>query len=235
MPVFQLRCLALLLLVFVLAGCATRPPSIDNTLRASQIDSRLHQQHQAQLAQISMFQLTGQVAFFDDAEGNRDSGRYSWNHGKDTTSFRLFHQLGGTLARIEQDLSESRFIDRQGNVYRGDDLTTLLWQHTGMIIPFELLQSAILGQQPDVRLSQQLWYPDGTLAYYQASYPTWSGGEERWQVLLGDYQLVTTNGTSVLLPHFIEAKQNQLRVRMTVSRWRDVQQLSQTSDHGVAD
>lgn len=234
MSVSQLRCFSLILLVFVLAGCAARPPSIDNTLRASQIDPRLHQQHQSQLAQINAFQVTGQVAFFDDAEGNRDAGRYSWNQGATTTSFRLFHQLGGTLARIEQDPNESRFIDRQGNVYRGDDLTTLLWQHTGMIIPFELLQSAILGQQPDVRLSQQLWYPDGTLAYYQASYPTWTGRDERWQVLLGDYQLVTTNGASVLLPHFIEATQNQLRVRLTVSRWRDVQQVSPPVTHEVA-
>lgn len=228
-----LRVFSIFLLTLALFGCSARPPSIENTLRSHQIDQRLHQAHQEDIAQINGYQITGQVAFFNDADGSRDAGRYSWNHNETTTSFRLFHHLSGTLARIEQDENESRFIDRHGNVFRGNDLTTLLWQHTGMVIPFELLQSAILGQQPDqqhqVRLSQRLWYPDGTLAHYQASYPTWTGGEERWQVLLGDYQLVSTNTNSVLLPHFIEATQDQLRVRLTISRWRDVSRADVTS------
>lgn len=221
-----LRILSIFLFALLLLGCSARPPNIDNTLRSHQIDQALHQAHQRQLESVIGYQITGQVAFFNDADGSRDAGRYSWNQSETTTSFRLFHHLSGTLARIEQDADESRFIDRQGNVYRGDDLTTLLWQHTGMIIPFELLQSAVLGQQPQARLSQRLWYPDGTLAHYQASYPTWTGGEERWQILLGDYLLVTTNTDSVLLPHFIEATQNKMRVRLTISRWRDVTRSS---------
>ena len=89
-----------------------------------------------------------------------------------------------------------------------------------MVIPFSLLNQAITGAEPNARLRQKRWYANGALATYEAVF---SGvfTEERWLLELGDYRSVPFVGDQqLLLPHRIEASQNNIRVHLRINRWR---------------
>lgn len=235
MHIFSLlRIIAVLALLTLLSACASTPAIDGETLSERQVNRQLVQQQQAALATISGFHLQGSVAFFDDAAGNRDAARFNWQRQGEQLNFRLFHQLGGTLARIEQypvmdgqqQYWVSRFINRAGESYESDDLNFLLYQHTGMMIPFSLLNQAITGAQPSVPVRAQRWYENGTIALYSAELAAHANAPstqtQRWQLQFGDYRLLTVANQSMWLPYRIEASQGNMRVNIRVSRWQPV-------------
>ncbi|RUO38699.1 outer membrane lipoprotein LolB [Aliidiomarina shirensis] len=215
LQLFSIFCMSIFL-----TACATRPAIDGDTYTARQIDTNLIEQQQQSLAQLEQFGLQGNVAFFDDAADVRDAARFNWNKTPDATNFRLYHQLAGTLARLEQSENLSVLIDRDGNRYEGSDLNVLLLQHTGMVIPFSLLNQAITGAEPDARLRQKRWYANGALATYEAEFTLGAWAEERWVLEFGDYRSVPYADQPLLLPHRIEASRNNIRVHLRISRWR---------------
>lgn len=215
---FQLFFVAMACLI--LTACATRPAIDGDTYTARQVNSDLVQTQQLSLAQLNEFGLQGSVAFFDDAADVRDAARFNWDKSPDETTFRLYHQLGGTLARLQQTKSISVLIDRDGNRYEGSDLNLLLLQHTGMVIPFSLLNQAITGAEPDARLRQTRWYANGALATYEAEFTLGAWAQQRWLLEFGDYRHVPYGNQPLLLPHRIEASRDNIRVHLRVSRWR---------------
>ena len=228
---FKAKLMAAFTLVFAclfLSACVS-PPAIDGeTFTARQLDSELIEIQEQSLAQLSEFGLLGSVAFFDDAEGIRDAARFNWNKTEQETHFRLYHQIGGTLARLQQTDELSVLIDRSGNRYEGSDLNLLLLQHTGMAIPFSLLNQAITGAEPNARLRQKRWYANGALATYEAEFRLGTWATERWLLALGDYRSVTFAGQQFLLPHRIEASRDNFRVHLRISRWRPEASLPRT-------
>lgn len=221
-----------------LSACASRPAIDGDTLSERQVSSTLVQQHQANLEQVRGFSIQGSVAFFNDSENSRDAARFNWQRTADLLNFRLYHQLGGTLARIEQEaiaqpagyfVTLSTFINRDGDRFVSTDLNWLLYQHTGMAIPFTLLNQAITGVQPDLSVRQQRWYPNGAIAMYNADVSQWQQagftsqahfGNELWQLQFGDYRLVVAGDGNLLLPHRIEASRDEFRVNIRINRWQ---------------
>lgn len=233
----KLALLVLCSMVFI-SACASRPAIDGDTLSERQVSSALVQQHQASLTQVQGFSIQGSVAFFNDIDNSRDAARFNWQREEELLNFRLYHQLGGTLARIEQEVMEltssnpvivSTFINRDGDRFESTDLNWLLYQHTGMAIPFTLLNQAITGVQPNLPVRQQRWYPNGTIAMYNADLSQWhlAGltsqvhfANELWQLQFGDYRLVAAGDGNLLLPHRIEATRDEFRVNIRINRWR---------------
>lgn len=220
-PKIEYRTLFLIIMAsIVLTACATRPAIDGDTYTARQVNSDLVAAQQQSLAQFNNFGLQGSVAFFDDAADIRDAARFNWNKTAEETNFRLYHQLGGTLARLQQTESIGVLIDREGNRYEGSDLNVLLLQHTGMVIPFSLLNQAITGAEPDARLRETRWYANGALATYEAEFTLGAWAQQRWLLELGDYRSVPLGNQQLLLPHRIEASRDNIRVHLRISRWR---------------
>ncbi|WP_194755946.1 outer membrane lipoprotein LolB [Aliidiomarina indica] len=208
----------LALCIAFLSACATTPPATDTAEPAR------HADHQAWLSQIVFWNIQGNVAFFNDADGERDAARYTWRqqHTPEATSFRLYHPLRGTLARLEQNEAGGVFTNLEGETFNAEHIDELLYTHTGMPIPFRLMSEAIIGLEPGVSIANRRWYENGALASYSADISQSSWNQQVWQVALSDYRVVVHNGRSFTMPHMIEATQYPLRIRFQISQWREV-------------
>lgn len=208
----------LALIILLLTGCATAPsPTVG-------AEPQTHAQHQTKLTQIQFWSIQGNLAFFNDASQQRDAARYTWQQRDvpNETIFRLHHPLRGTLARIEQDSSGSRLMNQRGEIFQAEHIDALLYQQSGMVIPFQLIAMAVTGRQPPLPLANRQWYEDGTLASYTADATVVSWDPQVWHIELSDYRPVIHEGRSFVLPHLIEASQSPIRVRLSISQWREL-------------
>lgn len=212
------RLLGIGLFISFLSACASTPQTSDT------VAPERHADHQAWLSEIVFWNIQGNIAFFNDADGERDAARYTWRqqHTPETTSFRLYHPLRGTLARLEQNDSGGVFTNLQGETFNAEHIDELLYTHTGMPIPFHLMSEAIIGLEPQVSIANRRWFENGALASYTADIGQSPWNQQVWQVELSDYRVVVHNGRSFTMPHMIEASQYPLRIRFQVSQWREV-------------
>lgn len=212
------RFLLVMVSLLSISGCTLTPPP------TATAEPPEHARHQAWLAQIHFWNIQGNVAFFNDADQQRDAARYTWRQQSSPaeTTFRLYHPLRGTLARLEQAPDGSTFTNQQGEAFHAENIDALLYQHTGMAIPFRLLTEGITGLEPALPTANREWYEDGTLARYTADATVFDWDPQVWQVHLSDYRVVVHEGRSFVLPHLIEATQYPLRLRLSISQWREV-------------
>lgn len=200
-----------------LAGCASAPPSSSE----GEVSDILVEQHQKQLATISHWNSRGRIAFIDHSQQNRDAASYTWRHQYEPVSsnFRLYHNLRGTLARVEVTDDEATLTDTSGQTFEANSVDSLLALHTGFRVPFELLTNAITGKEPAAFTLRQRFFQDGTLASYRAEVQGNGYYPAVWDVTLERYQQYTLEGQTVRLPQRINLQHEQYEIRIQINQW----------------
>lgn len=118
----------LLLLPWLLVGCASAPP-------ASQVVARPAQAEQA------AFALTGRLAIRHD--GERSSAGMRWSHRSGGDEILLFTPLGQTIARIDSNM-QGVVMDTSDKRYAASDAGELTRQVLGWHLPLDGLRYWVL-------------------------------------------------------------------------------------------
>ncbi len=118
----------LAVIVFILAGCATTPPTPQPLARPAQIEH-------------ASFALNGRIAVNHD--GKRSSSSMRWTHHTADDEILLFAPLGQTVARIHRDAGEV-VLDTPDKHYTAEDTEELTQRVLGWHLPLEGLQYWVL-------------------------------------------------------------------------------------------
>ena len=117
-----------LVVVFVLAGCATAPPTPQPVARPAQIEH-------------ASFALNGRIAVKHD--GERSSSSMRWTHHNAEDEILLFAPLGQTVARIRRD-AQGVVLDTADKHYNSQDTEELTQRVLGWHLPLDGLQYWVL-------------------------------------------------------------------------------------------
>jgi outer membrane lipoprotein LolB len=193
---------AFLIFLFILAGCASRPPKVELPANWS---IKKHQ-----LQQFTEWQLRARLAY----KNNDDSFSASmvWNESPQSSQIRLLNPLGISLVSVDVNTNMAT-LEADGEIYQGDDINSLLYQITGWDIPVSDLRYWIIGlPQEDDTLS---FYENGSI---KRLYPHCDGCEQ-WQIDFLDY----TEHQGLVLPRSLVisnlSKENTF-IKLRVSSWR---------------
>jgi len=214
-----LRLILLSALLGLLAACSLRP---DQSERFEQVNPRLVEAHQQQLAAINAWRIRGRIALIDTLENNRDAASLSWSQNSEGQQLRISHPLRGTLAQLQVSSSNpspmASLTLPNGETHTATSVEQLLANHAGIYMPFELIRQALVGSKPAQGASAFAYYQDGTLAQYQ--FADWRSGQQ-WQIDLSHYQTVAqpSSNKTVLLPHLIEVTEPGFELKLQINQW----------------
>lgn len=204
----------LLLFSLILVGCATPPKKIP----MSAIDSNAVARHQQQVSSLEQWQLRGQIALFNLNADERDSVYLEWQQSPNSLQLRFYHPLKGTLARLEQDNQGATYYDEDGQAFYGTSAEALIARLFNFELPINLLQQVVTGELPEGAQQQRyqiIEQPQQSLAPL-FSYIV-SRNEQQWHVQLQDYE---QSDASVFLPHNVELRSLEWRIKLRVSEWQ---------------
>lgn len=141
MPIIRLIFLTILLAL--VAACAP----VASKMPVSDLQQQWRTQQQ-QLNDIGSWQLQAKTLVRSERQALNVTMR--WQHAKNDERIRLFLPLGRGTVQLRQTPAGAVLIDQQGKIYRGATMTGLLWQQTGVEIPFNALQKWLLGAVEDI-------------------------------------------------------------------------------------
>lgn len=118
----------LLLLPWVLVGCASAPPASQPVARPAQ-------------AEKAVFALTGRLAIRHD--GKRSSAGVRWSHRSGGDEILLFTPLGQTMARIDRN-TQGVVLDTPDKHYAAQDTGELTQRVLGWRLPLDGLRYWVL-------------------------------------------------------------------------------------------
>lgn len=187
----------LLLLPFVLAGCA-QIPAPQNIPWTS---------HQQQINELNEWDFTGKLALITPKE--RHSLNIYWLQSGDDFHISLTTFLGSTVLDVKKTQFGTQIIDNNGDLFFGMDTEVLINKLSGLIIPIDLLQQWIKGNPNDA--IYQLNENNQVLSL--------SGIDKNranWIIDYSDYKV--TQG--IYLPHKLQLKRDHLRLKFAISKWQ---------------
>ncbi len=199
------RPLLVALISFYIIGCTTPPESETN------VD---WQQHRATLNQIESYRVTGKLGYKDPEQSQ--SLNFIWTHSPTKSELRLTNFLGQTMLNLTTDDRSTQVNTFGGDTYTGSDPSELIYRLTGIIIPFEQMNSWIKGlPTPEDRyaLNEQ-----STL-----SNVTTQSTNNLWNL---DYQSYTdvenpiTGETQLLpMPKSLRLTKDKLLIKLAITKW----------------
>lgn len=190
----QLFLFSLLLLV---TACSTKPsqPLIDNSMRAQQI------------AKLDDWQFSGKIGFISPQK--KQSANLFWLQQPEQQQIKLTTFLGINVLSIEgQDPHYQLTVD--GENYQTDNLTDLVYQLTGLVLPTQALTRWLLAAP---------YHPNDQVIYNDVSalpselishnYAT------AWHVYYQQYQPVK----NMMLPMQLTLVQQNIKVKIKINQW----------------
>lgn len=187
-----------------------------------EVNEQLASVHQQQLTQLTRWQLTGQVAVFDEAADERHAVYLTWQQQPDELAIRFSHPLKGTLARVTEDATGAEFINDEDQRWYASSLDELLADHLQLALPVSLMQAIVTGREP-AAARNRTYFEEGTLASYDLNYQGTT-----WQVYLQHYRPVdvsamldTSAGDEVvLLPHQFQLTSPAYQIKLRMNEWQ---------------
>lgn len=193
------RHVALLVLLALLAGCATTRNAVD----LPPIDS--WQARQAVLEQARDWEFKGRIAVKADDDGF--NARFNWVQDADAFRATVSGPLGIGTVRIEGDGRAVTLTDKDGVESRLDDVEAELQWRYGWTIPVKSLRYWALGiPDPAVPGVTELDDQDRLLRLEQSG----------WSVEISRY----AEGGGQQMPRVLTARNHGTRVRMVIDRWQ---------------
>ena len=183
----------------LLSGCKTVPVTEPGISGQAAYKNRADN-----IVGVSNWDLVGRISLDDGEEGG--SGRLQWVV-KDAHSTLDFHGAMGRGAwhlEIEPAGATLRLAD--GSEYFADGVDDLVQQQIGWPIPVKALQWWVRGLAAPGAIEAQQLDEAGLLVSLE---------QFGWQIDFNRY----TSGSGVELPVRLDARQNDYRVKLAISRW----------------
>ncbi|QXO18054.1 MULTISPECIES: lipoprotein insertase outer membrane protein LolB [Vibrio] len=198
---FKPRIYLIFALLLILAGCSMAPEPVSEVQ---------WQSHQARLANISQFRLSGKMGYISPEQ--RESFNFQWQKKADSSQLRLTNFLGQTILNLTISAQGARVETYDDQVYTADNAEQLIWQLTGLDIPINLLQDWILGLPSQA--DQYQLNSNNTLQSLDKT-----AGNRSWHVDYARYREYPWQSTALPLPDKLKLTQRQTAINLVVSKW----------------
>jgi outer membrane lipoprotein LolB len=194
---FTLLCFICMLII---GGCSSVEP-----LNIPPVDS---DNRQAQLQQLTSWQVNGKVAFISTEE--KFSASLYWQKEKLGQQLKLTNFLGiNLLTLVSEDQWHQLEVD--GQQYRGSDLNALLTKVSGINLPVAALQAWLKGaaysSQDIVEYNRDTGLPALLIAKFNG---------QQWHINYQGYQQVG----SLVLPRKLTVTQDLLTIKIQINQWK---------------
>ena len=153
---------------------------------------------------VSDWSLVGRISLDDGEEGG--SGRLQWVVKPDHSMMDFHGAMGRGAWHLEIEPGGAVLRLADGNQYAADGVDALVEQQIGWPIPVEALQWWVRGLAAPGAINSQQWDEAGLLIRLE---------QFGWQIDFNRY----TSGSGVELPVRLDARQNDYRVKLAISRW----------------
>ncbi len=205
-----------LFLIIIASGWLVACSSVPEPALSSQVSNQAVAAQQQQLMQLQKWRLRGQMAVFDLINDDRHGLYIDWHQAPDHLSMRFSHPLRGTLATLEQNQTQAKLIDKDGQEYIAATAAALINNYFSMQLPFDVLPELVLGRQLSGAVQPQYQLvnepePRALLSNYQII-----AADQLWRAELRGYKAVQ----STILPHSIDLRSSAWRIKLRVSEWQ---------------
>ncbi len=191
------KTIILLLFSTLLAGCAQLPePQTIPWLS-----------HKQQLENLNDWSFTGKLAFITADE--RHSLNIYWKQAPQNVHIALTSFLGTTVVDLRKTPFGTQIVDRDGNLFFGEDAELLIKQLTGLVIPVDALQQWIKGNPGNATYQLN---SDNQVARLTGVDPK----NSPWSITYSDYK----NTQGIALPHKLQLTRPELRLKFAISQWK---------------
>lgn len=188
------------LLAFILLNACTSVP-----VAGPGVDSQTAYNSRAEsITSVVEWHLVGRISLDDGDEGG--SGRLQWVVKTDHSTIDFHGAMGRGAWRLEIAPGGAALRLADGNEYFADAVDVLVQQQIGWPIPVEALQWWVRGLAAPGAIDAQQLDATGLLT---------SLAQFGWQIDFNRY--VADSG--VALPVRLDARQNDYRVKLAISRW----------------
>ncbi len=194
----RMRASAPLVVLVLLAGCATIPESVDLP-PLSDWDER-----RAVLGEVRDWEFRGRIAVKAGDEGF--NGKFNWAQRGDTFDATVGGPLGVGTVRIEGDGRSVVLTDKDGVETELEDAEVELRWRYGWTIPVASLRYWALGIPDPAAPAETRVDGEGRLEYLEQS---------GWTVEVSRY----AEGGGQQMPRILTARNAESRVRMVIDRW----------------
>ncbi len=190
---------AILILLLVLAGCATiTPPSTQPT------NASINQKHLANLANIKAFSLKGRLGVITNPRGF--SGGIEWQHQTSNDNIDIFSPVGGKVANIAKTPSGVTLTSQDGHTIKAGDAESLTETTLGWRLPLSGLSDWAIGRPTASKIEASSWDEQGRLLTLK---------QDGWDISYENY--LETNG--VFLPSKTVLKSDKVNLKLLVENW----------------
>ncbi|GAA4651860.1 lipoprotein insertase outer membrane protein LolB [Kistimonas scapharcae] len=188
-----------LLFLLVLAGCAGRAPL------SQDVEQRSWQEHVEAMAALDHWQLSGKLGVRTASEAG--SATLEWEEQAGSYTVYLTGPFGQSLASIEGAPGHVVMTVPDEGVLMGPSLETLVYQQTGWVIPFRLLQYWVKGvPAPGSYADLQLNDMNRLQSLNQAG----------WMIVFDRFGV--TSGYE--LPGRLKLQKGDIKVTLLIRRWQ---------------
>lgn len=195
------RILLSLSFLLILFGCSSTPePIVDVEWQA----------HQQKLQQIQTYQVIGKIGYISPEQ--RETLNFQWQKSPNKSQLRLTNFLGQTVLSLSMDAKGANvetYDDQKFNAANGQ---ILIYQLTGLDIPFDDLQDWVLGlptKADHFKLNES-----NTLASLDKT-----SGRQNWHVDYTRYKEFSWQNGNIPLPDRMQLTQQQTSIKLVISKW----------------
>ncbi|CAM4036203.1 lipoprotein insertase outer membrane protein LolB [Vibrio neonatus] len=185
-------------LILLLFGCETTQHVPTHSVE--------YQTHQAKLATLTNFSLSGKLGYIDPTQ--RQSLNFHWKQSPQQSQLRLSTFLGKTVLNLSMNEQGATVTDIHGKRYFDKDADLLFYQLTGMRLPIVYMQDWIKGQPTAADHFNVA--ENGTLASLQQT-----RGGQTWLMEYKSYQ--ETN--DLVLPNKMTLSRDPIKLNIVISKW----------------
>lgn len=203
------KLLGTLLAISVLGSCTslpTLPPPDARSLQA-------WQNHDAQLEKLNQWSIRGRFSLQSAEE--TWTGMLQWHTQQNKYRVQLSSPLGQGMIRLSGDQHGALLELSNGAQYRDDNAETLFSDRLGWHFPLSSLLHWIIGRP---QLQQEYSYtltPKGNITKLH---------QQNWVIIYKEYY----NDLSPVLPRRLVLTNQNLRIKLVVDRWTDLDDSSAT-------
>ncbi len=193
------RCLCLLVMAIMLAGCATVTP--DHLA----VEPATYQPHLQRVAKISAFELGGRIGVLTEKKGF--SAILRWHHYAEGDDIGLYSPLGSQLGQIIANADGVVLTTSDHKTYTAADVETLTQQTMGWSLPLTGLNDWVLGRPARGDAEILAWDAAGRIAHLR---------QNGWDIEYPQYVQVNSSQ----LPAKIFMKNAMLDLKLMVESWQ---------------
>lgn len=201
----------LLILLLILTGCATQPPS--PSAPPAPINANINQQHLATLANIKAFSLKGRLGVVTQKQGF--SGSIEWQHQPyqdiqtRLDNIDVYSPVGGKIANIAKTANGVTLTDQKGRSISAQDAESLTEMTLGFRLPLTGLSDWTLGKPTASKIEASTWDEKGQLLTLK---------QDGWDISYENY----SENNGVNLPNKIVLKSEKVNLKLLVEKWESI-------------